>query len=73
MQTVYIEALKESYSFDAWEAIHTEVSQKYSMKMIEAYVVESGFEICEGILPIRINTLLIRYGKNYRGLNCSKA
>ena len=44
-QTVYIEALKESYSFDAWEAIHTEVSQKYSMKMIEAYVVESGFEI----------------------------
>jgi len=44
-QTVYVEALDESYSFDAWEAIHTEVSQKYSMKMIEAYAIESGFEI----------------------------
>lgn len=44
-QTVYIEALDKSYSFDVWEAIHVEVSQKYSMKMIEAYAVESGFEI----------------------------
>ena len=44
-QVVYIEALNQSYSFDAWETIHTEVSQKYSMKMIEDYAVESGFEI----------------------------
>lgn len=49
-QTVYIESLDESFSFDAWEAIHTEVSQKYSMKMIEAYAAESGFEIVHNFM-----------------------
>ncbi len=44
-QEVYIEALDENFSFDAWEAIHTEVSQKYSMKMIETYAKKAGFEI----------------------------
>jgi len=49
-QTVYIEALDESFSFDAWEAIHTEVSQKYSQKMIEEYASESGFEIIQNFV-----------------------
>lgn len=49
-QTVYIESLDESFSFDAWEAIHTEVSQKYSMKMIEAYAAEAGFEIVHNFM-----------------------
>lgn len=49
-QTVYIEALDESFAFDAWEAIHTEVSQKYSQKMIETYALESGFEIVQNFV-----------------------
>ncbi|MBO3700222.1 L-histidine N(alpha)-methyltransferase [Roseivirga sp. E12] len=49
-QTVYIEALDESFSFDAWEAIHTEVSQKYSHKMIQEYAEEAGFEIVRNFI-----------------------
>ncbi len=49
-QEVYIEALDETFSFDAWEAIHTEVSQKYSYKMIERYANEAGFEIVQNFV-----------------------
>ncbi|OEJ99458.1 L-histidine N(alpha)-methyltransferase [Roseivirga misakiensis] len=44
-QEVFIEALGESIDFEAWEAIHTEVSQKYSYKMIESFAEEAGFRI----------------------------
>lgn len=44
-QEVYIAALEESFQFDAWEAIHTEVSQKYSPKMIESFAQKAGFRI----------------------------
>ncbi|MFY0594697.1 L-histidine N(alpha)-methyltransferase [Roseivirga sp.] len=44
-QEVFIEALGESIEFQAWEAIHTEVSQKYSYKMIESFAEEAGFRI----------------------------
>lgn len=44
-QSVFIEALDESFEFDAWEAIHTEVSQKYSPKMIQEFARRSGFRI----------------------------
>lgn len=44
-QDVRIEALGETFHFDAWEAVHTEVSQKYSPKMIEEFAGNSGFEI----------------------------
>lgn len=44
-QEVYIEAIDEQVSFDAWEAIHTEVSQKYSPQMITEYAKEAGFRI----------------------------
>lgn len=49
-QEVFIEALDKTFAFDAWEAIHTEVSQKYSPKMIEAYAKEAGFEIVENFM-----------------------
>tara|TARA_R110001592_G_scaffold91165_3_gene267188 strand:+ start:1509 stop:2474 length:966 start_codon:yes stop_codon:yes gene_type:complete len=44
-QKVYIEATGETYSFDAWEAIHTEVSQKYSLKTIHQFAEQAGFKV----------------------------
>ena len=44
-QSVYIAALEENFSFKAWEAIHTEVSQKFSFQMIEEMAEASGFNI----------------------------
>jgi dimethylhistidine N-methyltransferase len=44
-QKVTIAELEQTFTFDAWEAIHTEVSQKYSPKMIEDYAREAGFRI----------------------------
>lgn len=49
-QNVYIEELDQVYSFDAWEAIHTEVSQKYSFKMIEEFAAKAGFRIKKNFL-----------------------
>ena len=44
-QEVYIAALEQRFTFDAWEAIHTEVSQKYSPKMIRDFAINAGFEV----------------------------
>tara|TARA_A100000171_G_C2138799_1_gene152762 strand:+ start:3222 stop:4187 length:966 start_codon:yes stop_codon:yes gene_type:complete len=44
-QEVFIEATGETYSFDAWEAINTEVSQKYSSKMIYQFAEQAGFRV----------------------------
>jgi dimethylhistidine N-methyltransferase len=44
-QTVHIEALGRSFSFEPWEAIFMEISQKYSLPMIEALAAESGFAV----------------------------
>ena len=44
-QSIYIEALNRSFQFEPWEAIFTEISQKYSLSMIETLASESGFEI----------------------------
>lgn len=49
-QEVYIEVLDQTFEFDAWEAIHTEVSQKYSCKMIEEYAKAAGFEIVRNFI-----------------------
>lgn len=46
-QEVYIEALDTTFRFDAWEAIHTEVSQKYSPKMIQQFADKAGFRIVQ--------------------------
>ncbi len=44
-QSVYIGALGRSFQFAKWEAIFMEISQKYSMKMIEELARGSGFRI----------------------------
>jgi len=44
-QTAHIEALGRSFSFEPWEAIFMEISQKYSLPMIEALAAESGFAV----------------------------
>lgn len=44
-QTVYIEALGRSFDFEQWEAVFMEISQKYSLSMIENLAAESGFRI----------------------------
>ena len=46
-QKVYIAELDEYFHFDAWEAIHTEVSQKYSPKMIKQFAAKAGFELVQ--------------------------
>lgn len=42
-QTVRIRALKRSYTFRAWQPIHVEVSQKYSLREIEGIADAAGF------------------------------
>jgi L-histidine N-alpha-methyltransferase len=44
-QSVHIAALGETYHFDQWEAVFMEISQKYTLKMIEGFAQASGFEI----------------------------
>lgn len=44
-QTVFVEALGESFEFAAWEAIFMEISQKYNRQMIEDLAAASGFAI----------------------------
>jgi L-histidine Nalpha-methyltransferase len=42
-QNVYIKALDKTFSFDEWEAIHTEVSYKYSVQDMEQLASTAGF------------------------------
>ena len=44
-QTVTFSALNHSVSFEAWEAIHTENSHKYSTSQISSLAKSAGFEI----------------------------
>jgi dimethylhistidine N-methyltransferase len=44
-QEVWVEAAREAFSFQAWEALHTENSFKYSFPQIEALARESGFSL----------------------------
>jgi len=46
-QQVYIGALDETISFEAWEAIDVELSQKYSLSEIKKLANHSDFEIVE--------------------------
>jgi Uncharacterized conserved protein len=52
-QSVYINALERSFEFDPWEAIFMEISQKYSMRMINELAAESGFEIAGNFFDSR--------------------
>lgn len=44
-QSVSVEALNETFHFKAWEPIFMEISQKYSLEMIEDLARGCGFEI----------------------------
>jgi L-histidine Nalpha-methyltransferase len=44
-QSVYVHSLQKVFTFSAWEAIHTEVSQKYDMRMIKEMSGAAGLEI----------------------------
>ena len=46
-QVVYIEAFDKVIPFDLWEPVHTEVSQKYDIAMIEKLMALSGLQITE--------------------------
>lgn len=46
-QTVFVEALNESFDFKAWEPVFMEISQKYNTEMIEELARESGFQVSE--------------------------
>ncbi len=44
-QTVFIEALARKFEFAAWEPIFMEISQKYSLRLIEELAAASGFRV----------------------------
>ncbi|HXH70996.1 MAG TPA: L-histidine N(alpha)-methyltransferase [Pyrinomonadaceae bacterium] len=46
-QQVFVEALGKSFEFAAWEPIFMEISQKYSVEMIEDLVRSSGFQVAQ--------------------------
>jgi dimethylhistidine N-methyltransferase len=52
-QTVNIAALGRSFDFGQWEAVFMEISQKYSMQMIESLARESGFEVKQNFFDRR--------------------
>ena len=52
-QSVHIGALNRTFDFDQWEAIFMEISQKYSLKMIDSLARESGFEVKQNFFDRR--------------------
>lgn len=44
-QDVFIKALNQTFHFDAWEAIQTESSYKYSIKQVQQIGKQCGFEL----------------------------
>lgn len=52
-QTVRIEALNEEFKFAAWEPIYMEISQKYTLPMIEDLARASGFAVEKNFLDRR--------------------
>lgn len=48
-----VEIMDATISFDAWEAIHMEISQKYDQPMIEKMAHSSNFEIIKGFTDER--------------------
>jgi len=43
-QHVFVNALNQSFHFDAWEPIQVELSQKYNLKEIDTLASETGFK-----------------------------
>jgi dimethylhistidine N-methyltransferase len=46
-QSVFIAALNQTFHFKAWEPIFMEISQKYSLEMIEDLARTSGFQVSQ--------------------------
>jgi L-histidine Nalpha-methyltransferase len=46
-QEVYIETVRKTIKFQAWESIRTEISQKYDLLMIEKLASDAGLEIVD--------------------------
>ncbi|WP_205504400.1 L-histidine N(alpha)-methyltransferase [Rufibacter psychrotolerans] len=44
-QEVTIEALDQTFQFEAWEAIHTENSYKFSLRQVEEMARDCGFQV----------------------------
>lgn len=44
-QDVFIKALHRQFHFKQWEAIFMEISQKYSLAMIDDFAASSGFQV----------------------------
>lgn len=52
-QEVYIRALDRTFEFGQWDTIFMEISQKYSLQMIDELAVKSGFEIKQNFFDSR--------------------
>jgi dimethylhistidine N-methyltransferase len=52
-QTVSIAALNQSFRFAEWEPVFVEISQKYSLAMIETLAQQSGFQVQENFFDSR--------------------
>lgn len=52
-QTVFVEAINQSFEFAAWEPIFMEISQKYTPAMIEGLAESSGFLVAENFFEKR--------------------
>lgn len=52
-QLVYIDALQQSYLFDAIEPIHVEYSYKYLLSQVEALAAKNGFKLVKHFVDSR--------------------
>jgi L-histidine Nalpha-methyltransferase len=54
-QDVRVEALGRTFHFEQWEAVFMEISQKYTLRMIESFAAESGFRIKQNFFDSKRN------------------
>ncbi|MHC2992970.1 methyltransferase, partial [Pontibacter sp. HJ8] len=52
-QEVYLESTDQRFLFEAWEAVHTENSYKYTLKQVKQMGKSCGFEVEEVFLDER--------------------
>ncbi|HAI76490.1 MAG TPA: L-histidine N(alpha)-methyltransferase [Microscillaceae bacterium] len=63
-QNIYIDSLGRTFRFEAWETIHTEISQKYSLPMIRQFCKTAGLNLQEVFLDSQAQFAVCRMGKN---------
>jgi len=52
-QVVYIETISQSFSFDAWEPIHTESSHKFLESDITLLAEKTGFKVVSQLSDLK--------------------